>query len=837
MSLQILSQPQLVQNSFSVNGVLSATTAVFNSISANYIYAGGSNILGLSGGGGGGGNDPTKLPLTGGTITGDLTIVGTLFVNSLSASGVLYGDGSKFTFNNGLTVNTFTSAVSLSAQSGVFSTGNMLLGQNEGGSYFGRTEIKESQLYTNNNNIKWNMVDSNLRDYIAFAMSSDGQYQTALTTSYGIFRSTDYGVTWNNVDSNVRTYRGISMSLDGKYQTAVVYSINAVFGSQTIYRSTNYGATWTMISDDFGRRYTSVAMSSDGRIQTLALYNDTAGGIFRSTDYGVTYSPVDNNTRNYLSIGMSSDGKYQTAVCNGGAVGNRGIFRSTDYGVTWNNVDSNSRNYKAISMSSDGKYQLAVGGVYAGFRSTNYGLTWTDISISGAFEANYNAAAVSSNGKIQLVMAGNGVAMSPDYGATWSIVYPLYNGTGIGMSSDAKMQIAVTNGSGLFRCVLDSVLEGNLTVTSSVSAPALSGTHYGDGGNLSGVIKTQYTPPANATFTSSVSAPALSGTHYGDGSKLTGIAGTYTPPANATFTSSVSAPALSGTFYGDGSKLTGIAGTYTPPANATFTSSVSAPALSGTHYGDGSKLTFTNIQARDASTNYPIGGITFSNGFVSLSASSFSQIITFDNGGIRPKVTIYGTVSALSLSGIHYGDGNNLSFSNIQARDILSGLPNGGITFGSNSITLSTTNTQVMGIDTTSFTKATIYGSVSAQSLSGTFYGDGSNLLNLKITTVVNGSKSGTYTLALADAGSVVSFNSTSSNICQIPANSVVPFAIGTQMIVIQEGTGTVTFQIVPSSGVDLKYYNNKNITSGQYSLATLVKVGTDSWRLGGTLS
>jgi len=720
----------------------------------------------------------------------------------------------------------------------------------------------------------------------------------------------------------------------------------------------------------------------------------------------------------------------------------------------------------------------------------------------------------------------------------------------------------------------------NATFTSSVSAPALSGTHYGDGSNLSGVIKTQYSPPANATFTSSVSAPALSGTFYGDGSKLVNIlstdstklplaGGTLIGTLNGTigsFSTSLSSPALSGTFYGDGSKLTGIAGTYTPPANATFTSSVSAPALSGTHYGDGSKLSFTNIQARDAFN--PIGGITFSDGFVSLSASSTSQIITFDNAFIRPKVTIYGTVSALSLSGMHYGDGNNLSFSNIQARDILTGLPSGGITFGSNSITLSTTNTQVMGIDTTSLTKVTIYGSVSAPALSGTFYGDGSNLsgviktqytppanatftssvsapalsgthygdgsnlsgviktqytppanatftssvsapslsgsvlyssgdsyinsisigrgagnvntntvlgagalasntiggsnvaigysalassstvggnvaigrfaltsnglgssntaigtnalsatgdsnlsvavgsaslknlttgdsniaigynagnaitsgtnntiigsiagtaslsntviigagstermridsngnttfttsvsapslsgthygkikarssdgenvtllgrsadnvstitayrndettgtgsvffsptlvsistvagqamninssnnttftgsvsapslsgshygdgsnlLNLNssnITTAVNGSKSGTYTLALADAGGILSFNSSVSSVCQVPANSVVPFAIGTQMVVIQEGTGTVTFQIVPSSGVDLKYYNNKYITSGQYSLATLVKVGTDSWRLGGTLS
>jgi len=67
------------------------------------------------------------------------------------------------------------------------------------------------------------------------------------------------------------------------------------------------------------------------------------------------------------------------------------------------------------------------------------------------------------------------------------------------------------------------------------------------------------TNSAAATFVTSISAPALSGTFYGDGSRLTGISATgFIFPNNLTVTSSISAPALSGTFYGDGSKLTGI---------------------------------------------------------------------------------------------------------------------------------------------------------------------------------------------------------------------------------------------------------------------------------------
>lgn len=132
-----------------------------------------------------------------------------------------------------------------------------------------------------------------------------------------------------------------------------------------------------------------------------------------------------------------------------------------------------------------------------------------------------------------------------------------------------------------------------------------------------------------ATFASSVSAPALSGTFYGDGSKLTGInLSSYAPLSGATFSgeiigtvatfsTSISSPALSGTFYGDGSKLTGLSSTYTPPADATFTSSVSAPALSGTFYGDGSKLTgisfgslSSEVFASDLTVSLP-GGKTF----------------------------------------------------------------------------------------------------------------------------------------------------------------------------------------------------------------------------------
>ena len=98
------------------------------------------------------------------------------------------------------------------------------------------------------------------------------------------------------------------------------------------------------------------------------------------------------------------------------------------------------------------------------------------------------------------------------------------------------------------------------TFATSISAPSLSGTFYGNlKGTFSGDILGE-----KATFTTSVSSPALSGSFYGN---LKG--------STAVLTNSVSAPALSGTLYGNVRGNTG-----------SFVTSVIAPTLSGTLYGD-----------------------------------------------------------------------------------------------------------------------------------------------------------------------------------------------------------------------------------------------------------
>ena len=90
------------------------------------------------------------------------------------------------------------------------------------------------------------------------------------------------------------------------------------------------------------------------------------------------------------------------------------------------------------------------------------------------------------------------------------------------------------------------------------------------------------------------------------------------------------------------------------------------------------------------------------------------------------------------------------------------------------------------------------------------------------------------YTLLIGDDGIIVEANSTSPITITVSLNSTTPFPIGTKITIIRTNTGTVT--IAGVVGVTI------NATPGlllraQWSAATLLKRGTNTWLLMGDLS
>ncbi len=95
--------------------------------------------------------------------------------------------------------------------------------------------------------------------------------------------------------------------------------------------------------------------------------------------------------------------------------------------------------------------------------------------------------------------------------------------------------------------------------------------------------------------------------------------------------------------------------------------------------------------------------------------------------------------------------------------------------------------------------------------------------------------KTASHTLALVDAGYLVRMNVGSSNNLTVPPNSDVAFALDTMIDVAQMGAGQTT--IVAGSGVTIRSSGAKLKLTGQYSAASLQKLGTNEWLLVGDIT
>ncbi|MGD0976944.1 MAG: tail fiber domain-containing protein, partial [Minisyncoccia bacterium] len=338
-----------------------------------------------------------------------------------------------------LTVNNsnMTSLTLASMSQGYFSTGNMLLGQNGGGAYFGRVGLTQNQFTPTHYGETWTAKTSAGSYHWNFiAMSSDGKIQSAVDESPGfIYLSTDYGNTWTaKTSAGSHYWYSIAMSSDGKIQSAVDWN------NGYIYLSTDYGNTWTAKTSAGSRTWYSIAMSSDGKIQSAV---DESSYIYLSTDYGSTWTAKTSaGSKTWQTIAMSSDGKIQTA-----GVYNDDIYLSTDYGNTWTAKTSAVLIiWQSIAMSSDGKIQTAVdeGFTPAGgyiYLSTDYGNTWIAKTLAGS--QRWQSIAMSSDGRIQSAVDRNNgyIYLSTDYGNTWTAKTSAGSRKwySVAMSSDGKI--------------------------------------------------------------------------------------------------------------------------------------------------------------------------------------------------------------------------------------------------------------------------------------------------------------------------------------------------------------------------------------------------------------
>ena len=95
---------------------------------------------------------------------------------------------------------------------------------------------------------------------------------------------------------------------------------------------------------------------------------------------------------------------------------------------------------------------------------------------------------------------------------------------------------------------------------------------------------------------------------------------------------------------------------------------------------------------------------------------------------------------------------------------------------------------------------------------------------------------SNNYTLALTDKNKFIKMSITSTaNTVTVPTNASVAFPVGSQIHIIQYGSGKT--QVIPVSGTVILYATPGAYLRAQYSSATLLKCDTNIWMLMGDLS
>jgi hypothetical protein len=217
-------------------------------------------------------------------------------------------------------------------------------------------------------------------------------------------------------------------------------------------------------------------------------------------------------------------------------------------------------------------------------------------------------------------------------------------------------------------------------------------------------------------------------------------------------------------------------------------------------------------------TTDSISGSTLVDGTVGLQKifnATAGQIIVFNGSGVATAVDSTGDV-VINSSGVAAISSGVIVNADVNASAAIDKTKIAGTAV---TLTDSGTITSAMIADST-----IVDGDISSSA----------NIAQGKIADILTNAQAASYTLVLADKNKIVEMGVGSANDLTVPPNSSVAFPIGSQIQVLQTGTGKT--RILAGAGVTV------NATPGvylraQWSGVTLLKRASDTWVATGDLS
>jgi hypothetical protein len=253
---------------------------------------------------------------------------------------------------------------------------------------------------------------------------------------------------------------------------------------------------------------------------------------------------------------------------------------------------------------------------------------------------------------------------------------------------------------------------------------------------------------------------------------------------------------------------------------------------------DGQPLTNTNYAKLTLVSKF---GESFG-GTGGLSTTTLQQ--AYDNS-VQPEITINSTLDGVSIkNGTGNADNTTNLLEGINSSDVTTSFIRADGAISGSSVSATTIYaSQYLNLPSASFSGGTVSGptnftgGLTANTISATTYQNLPNNFLITYRRLTSSSTLDSTDLSTVNSGNplIIEMNVATGNTITVPPNSAVTFTIGSQISISQYGAGQTT--IVAGLGVTLRSSGSFLKLAAQYSMATLMKVGTNEWYVVGQLA
>ena len=236
------------------------------------------------------------------------------------------------------------------------------------------------------------------------------------TAGGGVFKTTNKGQSWTAVTENLPNLTITRVGMSAANSNIVYAGTGDTFANDGagdgIYKTTDAGATWTRLSSTENDNFKWASNLIVNQTNANHLVVATKKGVFYSTNGGTSFSAASTLTNIDVTSVAAKYGDFSTQYATSYTVdADRnvtagGIYRSTNSGQSWTRVHNLTTTTKrmtiAVSQSNTAVAYILAEGASDGkgyiYKTTNSGASWTKLSQSGSFQNVFQTHGTNSNG-------------------------------------------------------------------------------------------------------------------------------------------------------------------------------------------------------------------------------------------------------------------------------------------------------------------------------------------------------------------------------------------------------------------------------------------------------